>query len=217
MTILVAHPYPVVREGIAHALRTRLDLSDVVMADSTEAATRVAYGAELQGAVVDMDLLPDPEMALCELLREHDVPTVVVSRDDTDFLLLLGAGARGIVLPTDGMDELLIAVRTVLEGHAYVPTPLLGTVLKGLIVQRRAHPGPASLVSRLSPREREVLGLLGAGADHRQIAQRLVISPHTAKTHIQRLLGKLEVRSRAEAAALAAAHGLTAPDLEVRS
>ena len=66
----------------------------------------------------------------------------------------------------------------------------------------------------LSPRELEVLGLLGHGADTRDIARRLVISPHTAKTHINRLLGKLGLSSRTEAASYAITHGIRSSLLE---
>ena len=216
MMILVGHPCPCVLDGMAAAFKARLGADDVVRATSRDECIELAATRHPSAAVVDVDVSPGGELELCDALRRHGVPAVMVIRSGTvNHLALLEAGAQGITPASDGLDGLLIAVRTVLQGNTYVPPHLLGIVLHGLIVQRRSLDVSAGRVDRLSPREREVLGLLGAGADYREIAARLVISPHTAKTHIHRLLGKLEVRSRIEAAALAVAHGVTAPDLEV--
>lgn len=216
MAVLVAHRYPAVSAGLAAAVRTRLGQPEVLRPDSVDACVDLARLHRPQAAIVDMELVPGGELALCEKLYCYDVATLAVTRGNAvDALSLLEAGAQGIALATDGLDELLLAFRSVLKGQAYVPNHLLGTVLQGLILQRRAKVATENKVARLSPREREVLGLLRAGADHRDIASRLSISPHTAKTHIQRLLAKLEVRSRAEAVALAVTHGVDATALEV--
>ncbi len=215
MAVLVAHSYAAVLDGIASAVRTRLGEPDVAAARDSQTVINKARTLRPRVAVVDVDLAVGTEVALCRALHEHHVPVVLISRrDDLDVLALLEAGAQGIVNTAGGLDDLMIAVRTVLKGQAYLPPHMLGGVLQGLIVQRRTRVAAESKVSRLSARELEVLRLLSAGADHREIATRLVISPHTAKTHIQRLLGKLEVRSRAEAVALAATNGITASQLE---
>lgn len=213
---MVAHQSPLVLDGIAAGLRARADVADVVVASTRDDCVHAAVTQHLDTAVVDIDLSPGGELVLCEVMRTQAVPTLIVTQGGAvDPLSLLEAGAQGVVFASDGLDELLIAVSALLNGQAYLPAHLLGTVLQELIVRQRAPDAAVSRVARLSPRERQVLGLLGSGADHREIAARLVISPHTAKTHIQRLLGKLEVRSRIEAAALAATYGVTAPDAEV--
>ena len=100
-----------------------------------------------------------------------------------------------------------VAVTTVFEGHAYIPPPLLGGLLHELVQSNRAQqPVADARFDRLSKREREVLDLLAAGKDQVGIARTLVISPQTARTHIQNVLGKLEVHSRLEAVALALEH-----------
>ena len=215
MSVLIGHPSPGVLDGMTLALRQCMQVGDVLCANSRERCLEIASEDRPQVTVIDVDLAPGEELALCEAVAQQGLRVVVVTRSDAvNHLALLEVGVRGIVLASDGLDDLMRAVRTVLDGNSYVPPHLLGTVLHELIVERRTREAAVDPMASLTPREREVLGLLGIGADHREIAARLVISPHTAKTHIHRLLGKLEVRSRVEAAALAVAHGIRPSELE---
>jgi DNA-binding NarL/FixJ family response regulator len=214
MTLLAGHPSPIVASGLAASLGQRLGYPETVPVQDREQLLTAAEKTHSDLAVVDVDLADGQEAAVSRTLVELDVPVVLISRETAgNHLALLEAGAGGIALVDDGIDGVVEAAEAVLQGNAYVPPRLLGNLLHDLIVQRRSHERTASRVARLSPREREVLALLGAGADQRQIATALAISPLTAKTHIHRLLQKLEVRSRVEAAALAITQGVV-PALE---
>jgi two-component system, NarL family, response regulator DevR len=214
MTVLAGHPSTVVASGLAACLAQRLGHHALEPVQDREHLLTAAGETRPDLAVVDVDLAPGDEAAICRAMVKLDVPLVMVSRDEArNHLALLEAGAGGIALSNDGIDGIVEAATAVLEGNAYVPPRLLGNLLHDLIVQRRSQDRTESLVTRLSPREKEVLALLGSGADQRQIAAALSISPLTAKTHIHRLLQKLEVRSRVEAAALAITHGMV-PTLE---
>ena len=90
-----------------------------------------------------------------------------------------------------------------------LPSRLLGPLIRGLKQQVHEHDLALRRLSRLSNRELEVLGLLTQGADNERIASHLVISPETARTHVQNVLTKLGVHSRLEAAAFVAANGLS--------
>jgi two-component system nitrate/nitrite response regulator NarL len=85
---------------------------------------------------------------------------------------------------------------------------MLGALLSRLIVHRRQQDEALKRMARLTRREREILALLAEGADNDAIAQELVISPQTARTHIQNVLGKLGVHSRLEAAAFVLQNGI---------
>jgi DNA-binding NarL/FixJ family response regulator len=207
VTALVAHPSQLVGEGMASAVSDRFGL-DTVWTTTLEQTWRVVEGGPLEIAVLDAALAPGHEVEVCARFVSHDVTTVVVTPHDLGrHLDLLEKGAAGIAVASDGLEGVLRAVSAVLDGHVHLPPHLLGAVLHELILERRQQePHPSERLDHLSPREREVLWLLGRGSDTRDIAARLVISPHTAKTHINRVLGKLGLSSRTEAATFAITH-----------
>lgn len=215
MRILVAHRAPSVAEGLASALESELD-AEVVTATSSPLGGWDDPDERPDLAVVDVELAPDQGAQLCGGLVEQGIsPVMLVDPAASTHLGLLEQGAAGLAVTSDGLPGVLDAVRTVLAGHVHIPAHLLGAVLHELIVERRSTPPAVDRVASLSPREREVLALLGAGSGTREIAARLVISPYTAKTHINRLLGKLGLASRSEAAAFALDHDIRSHLLEV--
>ena len=216
MRILVAHSSPTVADGMAVTLAEEFGAH--VRTVHTERQLRQAVDAGgFDVTVLDVDLARGPASSLCREVSRAGGRVVVLTRPGREsHLELLGNGAAGIVVATDGLAGVVLAVRTVTQGHVHVPAHLLGAVLHEVILVRRQEEQPTGhRLSALSPREREVLGLLGRGADTREIAARLVISPYTAKTHINRVLGKLGLGSRTEAAAFAVSHDVRPTLLEV--
>ncbi len=118
------------------------------------------------------------------------------------------AGADGYVAGDLGLTGLADALRRVATGEAIVPPRMLGPLLGRLVDRRRERHAVAQRFRGLSPRERQVLALMMEGADRYRIAEKLVISPETARTHIQNVISKIGARSRVEAIALSAEHGL---------
>jgi DNA-binding NarL/FixJ family response regulator len=106
------------------------------------------------------------------------------------------------------MSELLSVIRSVHRGETLVPPRMLGELLGGLMRQRDEQVEAFRQASRLTRREREVLRLLADGSGTEAIAKALVISPQTARTHIQNIMGKLGFHSRLEAAAFARQNGI---------
>jgi DNA-binding NarL/FixJ family response regulator len=127
-----------------------------------------------------------------------------LARDEDQIALLdaLEAGAAGFITRTSALGELITAIRAIHRGEAMVPPMMLGPLLAALIRRRREQANVMQRLSSLTRREREVLLLVCRGAHSRSIAEELVISPETARTHVQNVLSKLGVHSRVEAAAL---------------
>jgi DNA-binding NarL/FixJ family response regulator len=122
----------------------------------------------------------------------------------------LRAGASGFLLKDAGPRELLNAIRVVAAGDAL----LSPSVTKRLIAEFAARPDPSephAAVAELTEREREILGLVARGLSNADIAGRLVISPLTTKTHVSRILRKLDCRDRAQLVTLAYESGLVTP------
>jgi DNA-binding NarL/FixJ family response regulator len=134
---------------------------------------------------------------------------ILGSRDEPELLLdAIEAGATGFVAKSQPLDDLVRATRVVLGGGTLLPARLLAPMITTLKGRIHLHDSALRRLSRLSERELEVLALLTEGADNEAIAARLVISPETARTHVQHVLAKLGVHSRLEAAAFVVQNGI---------
>lgn len=162
-------------------------------------------------AVVDASVATSGLTDLLGRLAEGNPATKVLfvseTQDAAVLLDALDAGALGVVTRDSCCRQLVAAVRAVHRGEAFVPPQMLGALLSQLIGRRRGRETSMRKVSQLSPREREVLGLLARGADTRVIASTLCISHDTARTHVQNVLRRLGVHSRLEAVALVSVSG----------
>ena len=209
--VLLVEPRSTVREAVADALRREHGVDVAATADG-------AGSALLQAARVGADVvvvsagLEESLTVFCERLRElESTPRVLVSDGEADHVALLRAieaGVDGYVAGTSGTDGLAKAVVAIARGESVIPPAMLGPLLRSLIQRQREAAQAAERLVGLTPREREVLALLADGLDQRGIAAALVISPETARTHLQRLLRKLDVHSRQEAVELVHRTGL---------
>jgi DNA-binding NarL/FixJ family response regulator len=120
------------------------------------------------------------------------------------------AGAAGFLVKDTEPEELLRAVRVVHDGDALLSPSVTRRIMAQLALQSRATAAPVSLAN-ITEREREVLRLVGEGLNNAEIAERLVITPLTAKTHVSRIMTKLLVRDRAQLVVLAYESGLVRP------
>ncbi len=212
--VLIADDQRVVREGLTLVLGLLPDV-DVVGAarDGDEA---VALAAELLPDIVLMDL----RMPRCDgveatrRLREQVPQTKVVAlttyADDRSVINALRAGAGGYLTKDTGGAEIHQALRQVLDNHAVIDPAVQHHVVDAIATGSPAEdvrPGPA-LPAGLTPREAQVLSLIAAGRSNGQIAEQLVISEGTVKSHINHLLAKIDARDRAQAVTFAYQHGL---------
>ncbi|MFG2194304.1 LuxR C-terminal-related transcriptional regulator [Streptomyces sp. NPDC048639] len=143
------------------------------------------------------------------------VRTVVLAeRDDPRrAAAALQAGASGWVAKDCSLSRLLVVVRGVLRDETHLPPALLTGVLRELTSARKHRTESEQLVESLTPREREVLCCMVAGLGRKAVAERLYLSPHTVRTHMQNVLGKLGVHSTLAAVALARRAGVGPADL----
>jgi len=123
----------------------------------------------------------------------------------------LHAGASGFMLKDAPPEEIVAAVRIVARGEALLAPAITRAVVEEFVRQPAAEPEPPVAVEELTPREREVLDLLARGLSNSEICTRLFISEATAKTHVARILQKLDLRDRVQAVIYAYESGLVTP------
>jgi len=207
--VVVADDQPLVRTGLRTILENEPDIA--VVGEAADGLSAYELTRTHRPDVVLMDVrMPGLDgIAGTRRIVESGVPTrvLVLTTFDLDSYVYeaLTAGASGFVLKDMPRDDLVHAVRTVAAGD----TPLAPAVVRRLVTwfldepgRHRPRPGDPRL-TRLTERETQVLRLVADGMSNAEIADRLVVSPATIKTHVGSLLHKLEVRDRLQATIIA--------------
>ncbi|MGO8961679.1 MAG: response regulator [Streptosporangiaceae bacterium] len=215
---LIADDQAMVREGFAAVLAAQPGL--VVVGQAADGADAVSQARQLEPDVILMDVrmpLLDGLQATRQILGPapgpHAPRVVMLTTFDLDEYVYeaLRAGASGFLLKDATAAELVHAVRVVAAGDALLAPSVTRRLIAGFARQPRAGAAiPATLVS-LTHRETEVLRLVARGLSNAEISNVLVIAEQTTKTHIGRILAKLDLRDRAQAVVLAYESGLVAP------
>lgn len=217
ITVFIADDQAMVRQGFGALLAAQPDIS--VVGDAPDGRAAAAEVRRLRPDVVLMDVrMPvmngiDAAREIMDARLDPPARVLMLTTFDVDDYVYdaLRAGASGFLLKDAPADELVRAVRVVASGDAL----LAPTVTKRMIaesVRRRAPVGaePPGL-AELTPREREVLGQIARGLSNAEIAEQLFLAEQTVKTHVGKVLMKLELRDRAQAVVVAYESGLVTP------
>ena len=216
--VLAADDQRVVREGLAMLLGLLPEVEVVGTAANGEEA--LAMAGELRPDVILMDLrMPkmDGVEATRRLRASHpEIKVVVLTTyaDDRSVIEALRAGALGYLTKDAGAEEIRQALQRVADGQASLDPAVQMHLIEAITTatDNLAPDLPASaLPDGLTPREAEVLGLIGAGLSNAEIAAKLFVSEATVKSHVNHMLPKIGARDRAQAVGYAYRHGLVPP------
>lgn len=206
--VMIVDDHAVVREGLRLLLNTEPGMEVVGEAsDGIEAIERVRY---FHPDIVLLDLVmprKDGIAAIAEIKKEAPEAKIMVLTafaEDERILPAIKSGASAYLLKDSSPRELLEAIRDVHSGQA----SLHPSVARQLMQQLREAPKEAEDGDALTPRELEVLALVGRGLSNQRIADELVISERTVRGHVSSVLGKLNLQSRTQAALYAVREGL---------
>jgi DNA-binding NarL/FixJ family response regulator len=210
--ILLADQHALFREALRAGLESEIDLQVVGEARNGPEAVAEAERTLPSVAILDLDLpITDGIRATGPIVERTPNCRVLILGATDDYRRLieaLDAGASGFLTKEVPLAELIHAARVIARGETLIPPRMLGPLLTNLLRRKRDQDRAHDCIARLTRREREVLALLADGADNDDIARALVISPQTARTHVQNILGKLSVHSRLEAAAFVTQNGI---------
>jgi DNA-binding NarL/FixJ family response regulator len=216
ITVALADDQALVRAGFRALLNAEDDIEVVGEASDGDAAVRVARSTRPDVFLMDIRMPGTDGLEATRVIigddRLADVRVVILTTFDLDEYVFeaLRLGASGFLVKDTEPAELVQAVRAVARGDALL-SPGVTRRLVAEFATRSRQPAPVADLDLLTEREREVVALVGEGLSNDEIAERLIMSPATAKTHVSRAMVKLGVRDRAQLVVLAYESGLVRP------
>jgi DNA-binding NarL/FixJ family response regulator len=217
ITVFIADDQAMVRQGFGALLASQPDIS--VIGDAPDGAVAVSEVRRLRPDVVLMDVRM-PEMNGLDAARvilsagfDPPVRVLMLTTFDVDDYVYeaLSIGASGFMLKDAPAEELIRAVRVVADGEALLAPTVTRRLIADVTSRRSTARRKPAALSALTPREREVLELIARGMSNTEIADRLFVAEQTVKTHVGKVLSKLDLRDRAQAVVLAYESGLVTP------
>jgi len=216
ITVLLVDDHPMMRESMRMAIDVEPDMQ--VIGEAANGVQAVQRALELAPNCTVMDLflpLKDGVTAIAEITAQNPRARILAMTsavDDSQVVAAIQAGALGYLLKAASRDQFVQGVRTVARGRRFLPPDVAEKLANGLRQERISQlfqppaPHTATGVEALTPRQQEILALLGQGLSNQAIAETLVISESTVRVHIHHILDRLDLDDRNQAIIYALSH-----------
>ena len=203
--VVIADDQALFREGLRTLLSTRTEVEVVGEAANGREALALVESSAPHVVLMDLRMPAMDGIQATAQIRQRwpSIPVLVLTTFDDDASLFgaLRAGAAGYLLKDVSSETLFSAITAAARGEAFLQSTVTGRVVAAFAkMLEPGGPRAEALVLPLSPREREILALLGTGASNKEIADRLCLAEGTVKNHVTNVLTKLDVRDRTQAA-----------------
>jgi DNA-binding NarL/FixJ family response regulator len=210
ISIFIVDDQTIIRHGLKSLLEIQADLT--VVGDAANGQEALKAIASLQQSQLPDVILLDVRMPVMDgvattiELKKHypEIKILILTTFDDDEYIsqAMNYGAKGYLLKDSPPEDLAIAIRVVNKNNTYMGSGLLEKMLQHTTQPEVANVAIAQQLAELSPREKEVLNLIAAGANNREIGEKLYISEKTVKNHVTNILSKLNLCDRTQAALL---------------
>ena len=213
--VIIVDDQELIRAGFRVLLDSADDIEVVGEATTGEEALELVTRTAPEVALMDIRMPGMDGLEATERLTQQGIPVkiLILTTFDLDEYVhrALRAGASGFLLKDTSPADLLDAIRIVAEGDALLSPSVTRRLIEEFAGRPDTSPMDVSGLDELTEREREVLGLVGRGMSNQEIAEHLVVSPATSKTHVSRVMTKLNARDRAQLVVMAYETGLVRP------
>ena len=212
MRVVIADDQRVVRDGLAMLVSMFDGIEVVGLAADGEQAQALARSQRADVVLMDLHMPRVDGVQATQAIRAElpgtQVLVLTTYADDATLLHALRADARGYLTKDASAEEIELALRSVHAGQTHLEPGIQQRLVRAALDTQPAEVSPEALPDDLTPREAEVLVLIAEGLSNAEIADRLVVSSATVKTHINRIFAKTGARDRAQAVRYAYRHGL---------
>jgi DNA-binding NarL/FixJ family response regulator len=217
LKVVIAESHALVRAGLCALLDAEDDIDVIAQAATAEQAFALTRRLRPNVLLVDTMLPPtggvEAVRQIAQNAEVHDLNVVMVMSSESDDSVFgaLRAGVRGLVIRDADGEDLAVTVRAVARGDGMLSPRVTRRLIDEFAAAPDAERPRPEQLEELTPREVEVVALVASGLNNREIAEQLVVTPATAKTHVSRALRKLDARDRAQLVTLAYETGLVVP------
>lgn len=215
--ILIADDQPLIRDGLAVLIDAEADLEVVARANNGREAVTLAQTHQPDVVVMDIRM-PElngieatAEIRAIESLTQTSILMLTTFHLDEYVFAALRAGASGFLLKDTPLPRLLEAIRVLASGDALLDPAVTRSFIEQMVQHEGSAPVPVSLAEPLTSREMDIWTLIARGLSNNEIAEDLVLSPGTVKTHVHHLLAKLDLRDRSQLVIAAYESGVVVP------